>query len=195
LAVARVEPSGTMRWRCGVCGGPVVPKPADVAASQAELASLVAAQRARAIAVGWMAAACLLASIAVMALALGALVWGAAHVAGGVLAALGVAAATLTAATARRWRQSGASARASLDDAWERAALGVLRAKSGELTAEALASAMSTNVAHAESLLSRLAAEDRARVSVRDDADLGYRVAAGDEPDAPKTDAAKGRAP
>ena len=66
-ALARVEPSAALRWRCAVCGGPLVPTEGGVARSNGELASLVRVAAARAMALGWIAAAFVLGAIAVMA--------------------------------------------------------------------------------------------------------------------------------
>src|ERR1700722_9123913 len=94
-AASRVEPSKVLRWRCGVCGGPIVPTE-GIARSNRELASLVLAQRVRAMAVGWTATAYFFGAVGVMGVAVALLVGLASHGMGvllGVLAvlALGIA--------------------------------------------------------------------------------------------------------
>jgi hypothetical protein len=150
-----------------------------MARSSAELANLVAAQRMRAMALGWVAAAVVLGAMATMALGVAMLVWLASHLAGFVFAALAGAAATLCAAAARRSGKRNAQARAKLEEAWEQVADEVLRARGAELTAADLARAMRTDEGHAEALLARLSVSGRARVDVRDDAELAYRVQEG----------------
>jgi len=179
-ALARLEPSAALRWRCGVCGGPVVPTEDGVRRSGDELADLVVAQRARAIAVGWKAAGVLLGGVALMAVGLAVLLWGLSRAAFAVVTVLAVGAAALAALTARRSGRSDREARDRLDRAWQKAAADVLRARGDEVTAAQLAKAMHTDEAHAEALLGQLSALGQARVDVRDDADLGYRIA-GDE--------------
>ena len=142
-----------------------------------ELASLVRAQRARGIAVGWTAGVVLLACIAVMAAGVAALLWTSAHVGALVLTGIGVGSALLAIISRGRAAAGNAKARAALEEAWQRAASEILEARAGELTAAQLADVMRTDDAHAEALLSGLSATGRARVEVRDDAELAYRVA------------------
>lgn len=175
-AAARTEASASLRWRCAVCGGPLVPTEAGVARSNAELPHLVRSQRARAMALGWTAAAFMLVAVALMAAGAGLLVWFASHAAAIVLAVLATAAAAIAAGSARRARARRKDARVELDAAWERVAREVLKARGGETTAADLAKAMQTDEEHAEHLLSALSVEGRVRVDVRDDAELAYRV-------------------
>jgi type IV secretory pathway TrbD component len=173
---AAAEANGSLRWVCAVCGGPLVPTAAgDIPRSGAELADLVAAQRARGMAMGWGAAAVVLAATALMATGVGLLVWHVSHAAGGVVVALGVASALLTALCASRARRAGAQRAARLEVAWESVAAEVLRARGGAVTATELARAMATQEAHAESLLARLSAGGRARVAVTELSDLSYQ--------------------
>ena len=178
-AASRVEPSSAIRWRCGVCGGPVVPTDAGIARSNGELASLVRAQRTRAIALGWTAAGFVLAAIGLMGVGLALVVGLASHLAAFVLGAIAVVAAVAATVSLRRGRGCHAEARAELDRAWEFVAGEVLRARP-QTTAVDLAQAMHTDERHAESLLAQLSAEGRARVDVRDDAELAYHVPAED---------------
>jgi hypothetical protein len=175
-SLTEVEESPLLRWRCGVCGGPVVPSE-GVQRPHKELASLVRAQRARAVAVGWTAGMVLMSCIAVMAAGLAALLWTGAHLAALVLTGIGVAAALLAIVTRGRAGAVNRQARAAVEEAWQRAASEILEARRGELTAAQLADVMRTDEAHAEVLLSGLSASGRARVDVRDDAELTYRVA------------------
>jgi hypothetical protein len=174
-ALARTERSAALRWRCGVCGGPVVPTEEGVARSNGELASLVRAQRTRAMAVGWIAGAAVLGAIGVMGLGLALLLWLVSHFASIVLGGLAAGTGLLAMALARRARQRNAEAREAVDDAWELVAGEVLAARHGETTAPELARAMQTDEDHALTLLGRLSAKGRVRVDVRDDAELAYR--------------------
>ena len=178
-ALAEVERSTLLRWRCAVCGGPLVPSE-GVERPHGELGSLVRAQRARAMALGWTAAVVLFVCIAVMGAGVGALLWTASHMAGLVLSGVGAGAAMLAIASRVRSGRRNAEARKALDEAWQRAADEVLQARGGELTAPELATLMRTDQEHAEALLSGLSAGGRARVEVRDDAELAYRVATDD---------------
>ncbi|HEX3345041.1 MAG TPA: hypothetical protein VHS09_10745 [Polyangiaceae bacterium] len=183
-AVAHVEPSASLRWRCAVCGGPVVPTEGDVPRSDGELPHLVRSHRARAMALGWLAASFVLGSIAAMAAGVALLVGLASHLALGLLVVVAGVSALLAAGSLRRSRRRRAEARAELEQAWDRVAGEVLGARRVDTTAADLARVMRTTDAHAEGLLSRLSAHGRARVDVRDDAELAYRVS-----DAPATEA------
>jgi hypothetical protein len=164
-----------MRWICAVCGGPLVPTAAGEPRSGAELANLVGAQRARGIAVGWTAAALVLGASAAMASAVALLVWHASHAAGGVIGAIGMAGALLTAACAARARRADRECATRLDAAWESVAREILRARRGAVTATELARTLSTDEAHAETLLALLSATGHVRVAVTDQADLSYQ--------------------
>jgi hypothetical protein len=160
-----------------VCGGPIVPADAPLVRSNAELGSLVAAQRLRAIALGWTAGALVLAATGTMALGLALLLWTFAHVAAFVLGAVAVTAGI---GSGVAWARAGArraEVRAKLDEAWGSVADEVVRARGDEITAAELARTMRTDEANAQALLSQLSAVGRVRVAVREDADLAYRVA------------------
>ena len=134
---------------------------------------------ARAISVGWAAGAVALAVGAAMAAALALVTW-TAHVGHGAAAAFGaiaLAASLVASACAARGRRAGVRQVAHLDDAWELVADEVLRARGRALTAADLATAMSTQEAHAERLLSKLSVEGRVRVAVSEAADLSYQPA------------------
>jgi type IV secretory pathway TrbD component len=175
--MAQVERHGALRWRCSVCGGPVVPTDRDVPRSNRELASLVGAQRARAMAVGWIAAAMLFGAIAVVVLGFVPLLWLVSHGAAAIFAALGGVAAFTSAESARRAARCNAEVRAKLEDAWERVAREVIEGHDVGMTAPELARVMRTDDDHAERLLMRLSAGGRVRVAVREDAELAYRGA------------------
>jgi hypothetical protein len=181
-ALAAVEPNAALRWRCAVCGGPLVPTDDDVARSNGELADLVRSHRARAMALGWLAGALVLGSITLMTLGVALLVWFASHLAALLLATVGGVAGTLAVISARRSKRRRGEAREQLENAWERVAAEVLAARGGDTTAGDLARVMRTDVGHAETLLGRLSANGRARVDVREDADLAYRVSEGESP-------------
>jgi hypothetical protein len=175
-AVSRTEPSPLLVWRCGVCGGPVVPAEGLEKRDGGELASLVGAQRARAMGVGWLGATLVFGSMASMAVGLALLVGIAASATPAVvLGALALAGAVLAVLSGRRAARANAEARAKLEDAWAHVAEEVMRARVGEVTAKDLAKAMQTDEPRAERLLARLSAAGRARVEVREDADLAYR--------------------
>jgi MFS family permease len=193
-ALAQVERSSVLQWRCGVCGGPVVPTQGAIARSNSELASLVGAQRARGMALGWTAAAFLFGAIGAAALGLAPILWFASHIAAFVFAALGGIAALLWAASARGAAQRNAEARAKLDDAWTRVAGEVIRGQGAELTAPELARAMNTDDVHAERLLTLLSTGGRVTVAVRDDAELSYRVAVDDPAELTEPGGTRGRA-
>jgi hypothetical protein len=164
-----------------VCAGPVVPTAPGLARDDGEIASLVAAQRAGGIRLGWIAITFVLGAIASMAVGLALLVGLAVHTASAVLAALAFAATVLAVLSWRRARRAGAEARAKLDDAWVHVAEEVMRARDSEITAKDLATAMQTDVARAEELLSRLSATGRTRVEVREeDAELAHQLAEDD---------------
>jgi hypothetical protein len=148
--------------------------------SGAELASLVTAARARAMAVGWLATASVLGAIGVMALGLALLVWLASHLAAGLLGAVAAGAIVLAVVTARRSRARGAEAADALDRAWVSVADEVLRGRRRDMTAAQLAEAMHTNEEHAQALLAQLSVGGRVRTAVRDDAELAYRVEDGE---------------
>lgn len=160
-----------------MCAGPVVPTPPGLPRDAGELASLVGAQRAGAMRLGWIAATFVLGGIASMAIGLALLVGLAAHVASAVLIALAAGATVLALIAGRRASRAGQEARAKRDDAWVHVAEEVLRARAGEVTAKELATAMQTDAERAEMLLSRLSASGRTRVEVRDDAELAHQIA------------------
>jgi hypothetical protein len=187
-AVSRAERSALLVWRCGVCGGPVVPAEGLTKRDGGELASLVGAQRARAIGVGWLGATLVFGSIASMAVGLFLLVGlGAPVTPAVVLGALALAGIVLAVLSGRRAARANAEARAKLEDAWAHVAEEVMRVRVGEVTAKDLAKAMQTDETRAEKLLARLSAAGRVRVEVRDDADLAYRA----ESERPDSAAAK----
>ena len=194
-AVAHVEPSASLRWRCAVCGGPLVPTEGDIVRSDGELPHLVRSHRARAMALGWLAASFVLGSIAAMAAGVALLVGLASPLAAGLLGVVALVAASFAVVSFRRSRRCRAEAREQLDHAWDRVAGEVLSSRTVDTTAAELARIMSTKEEHAEGLLSRLSAHGRARVDVRDDAELAYRVSdegaasGGDDAESPGRDA------
>jgi hypothetical protein len=175
-AVAAAEPSASLRWRCAVCGGPRVPTEGDIPRSNGELPLLVRSHRVRAMALGWLAASFVLGSIAAMTVGVALLVGLASHLAAAILGVLAFVTASLAVMSLRRRGARRAEANAALDQAWDRVAGEVLRARQVDTTAADLARIMSTSIEHAEGLLSRLSAHGGARVDVRDDAELAYRV-------------------
>jgi hypothetical protein len=178
-ALAEVERSTAVRWRCGVCGGPVVPGDGSFPRDDRELASLVAAARARGMAIGWAAGGVVLLATGVIALPVVLLLWSIpiAHVAALAVASVAAAALALAGLSAARYRARAAEARAKLEEAWRSVADELLRARGVDVTAPDLARALRTDEAHAEALLSGLSSEGHARVAVDDDAQLSYRFA------------------
>ena len=174
--VTVVEPHRALVWVCGACGGPQVP--ADMPGlerSNAELAWLVRARRARAMAFGWRAAGVMLVLTAVLGIGVGALVFLVAHLAGSVVGGFGLASLALGLAAFARARARDGDVRAELDEAWQRVAGEVVAAGRGaEITAAELARVMHTDERYAEKLLGALSASDRVRVELGDDAELRY---------------------
>jgi Flp pilus assembly protein TadB len=127
-------------------------------------------------ALGWLAASFVLGAIGAMAVGVALLVGLVSHLAAALLGVVAVVAGVLAVSSLRRSRRRKAEARAELDQAWDRVAGEVLSARREDTTAADLARIMSTTEDHAEGLLSRLSAHGRARVDVRDDAELAYRV-------------------
>jgi hypothetical protein len=181
--VTVVEPHAALRWVCGACGGPQVP--ADMPSlvrSHAELAWLVRARRARAMAFGWRAAGVMLVLTAVLGLGVGALLFIVAHVAGIVVGSVGLLSLVLGLTAFARARARDVDVRAELDEAWQRVASEVLVAGRGaEITAVELARVMRTDEASAEKLLSVLSASNRVRVDLGDDAELRYAAPLADD--------------
>lgn len=179
-ATAAAEPSATMRWRCAVCGGPLVPSDASFPRSGAELGSLVGAARASAMAFGWTAAAITLGIVASFALVVALVLGHAAPMGAMVLGIVGGVAATLALAGGLRARNHRGEARNRVEQAWASVAGELLAARGGALTAADVARALSIDEPYAERLLSELSAEGRVRVAVRDDAQLSYRPSSPD---------------
>jgi hypothetical protein len=144
--------------------------------SDGELPVLVGSHRARSMALGWLAASFVLGSIAAMAAGVALLVGLASHLAALILGATALVAASLAWNSWRRSRQRRREASEALEQAWERVAREVLGARNGTTTAPELARIMSTRLEHAETLLAGLSAHGGARVDVRDDAELAYRI-------------------
>jgi len=112
-ALARPEPSRFFGLRCAACAGPVL----EGGAGDGALPHLVRAQRARAMAVGWTAAAAVLAGVATMGLALAVVVGAASRSAGLLFVAITAGAAAGVVAGARRASRGNADARAELEAA------------------------------------------------------------------------------
>src|SRR5579862_4692212 len=117
-AIAAAEPSATMRWRCAVCGGPLVPSDGSFPRSGAELGSLVGAARASAMAFGWTAAAITLGVVASFALVVALVLSHAAPGGAMVLGFVAGTAATLAFAGAMRARSRRGDVRALVEKAW-----------------------------------------------------------------------------
>jgi hypothetical protein len=186
-ASARFDPTPALRFCCGVCGGPVVPCDAPRARPDAELAHLVAAQRARAMALGWSAGTLVLALSCVFVASIALLLVAVqAHSSAAILAVVALVAAALGTVAGGRARAQRRRVRESLDLAWQCAAEDVLATRAAHglqvMSPPELATVLRTNEAHAERLLSALSADGRIRVLVGDDAELAYAAPADEDP-------------
>lgn len=177
-AVARVEPKGSgasVRWVCGVCGGPRMPSglggEAAVTPLREAKASQTRATRARAAFWVFVTIASFFTLVAVAAwpaALLMKLIW------------LAVAVTPTAFAVRARARASRATddANEALDRAWLAAAEDATsQAKKGVTVAE-LAARLKIDPVKAEELLTQLAVHDRTRIDVDDDADVRYSIAA-----------------
>jgi hypothetical protein len=167
-----------------------VPDDGSFARSGGELAGLVAAARARGVALGWIAATMVLGATVFVCLPSAVLIAHVAHAASWVLASVAGLALVLSIASALRWRRASREASLRLEEAWQLVAAEALRARSADVTAAELAKCLRTDEAHAERLLSELSALGRTRVAVSDEAQLSYRLSA--DTDAQAEDAARG---
>lgn len=177
-AVADVEPSGTLRWRCKACGGPRVPvEDALVVRTGREIPLLERAQRARMRAAGFRAAAGVVAGFGVISLLVSLLVM--ALVTPGVVGTIGTLVVTAVPFILAffAWRRGRAHARELeqlLDQAWTLVASDVLASVGDGLTAADLAKAMRLEEAQAEALLAELGATDFVHARVTDGGDVVY---------------------
>lgn len=175
-AIARVEPLGsgaTVRWVCGVCGGPRMPSglggEAAITPLREAKASQTRAVRSRAAFWVFMTIATFFTLVAVAAwpaAVLGKLIW------------LAIAMTPMAFAVRARARASRATgdANEALDRAWLAAAEDVAsRANKGVTVAE-LASRLKIDPVRAEQLLTQLAVHERTRIDVDDDAEVRYSV-------------------
>lgn len=177
-SVTEVEPSGALRFRCRVCGGPRVPvDDPDVVRSGREIKLLSSAQQARRRSAAWRVGAGLVAGFAALSLAVSLVVWLIASP--GVLGALGLlvmlAVPVVLALLARR--RAGAEARVqehALDQAWALVAGDVLASRGGELNAADLARVLRIDEARAELLLGQLNVNDFVHARVTEEGDVVY---------------------
>jgi hypothetical protein len=194
-AVAAAERSPTLRWRCAVCGAPVVPSDGSFPRGHGELPNLVGAARANAMAFGWTAATVVFAGVAALTASVALLLWGGTHGAAAILAVVAGSALALAAASGLRARARRGEAGAQIDRAWRGVTAELLAARGTALTPRDLMRALPLDEPIAEHLLAELSAEGRARVAVGEDAQLSYRVAAaeigGAEPKTQETEEKK----
>ena len=183
-AIADLEPSRALRYRCKVCGGPRVPSD-DLAVkrSGAETPALERAQRAHRVAAAWRVAAGVVAGFGGLSLLIALLVL--AVVTPGVLGTLATLFATLVPFVLAFvfWARGGSEHRnvvEALDEAWQRVAEEAITAHGGELTATELAKILRTDIPTAERLLARLGARDVVRSRVTDAGDVVYSSPAAD---------------
>jgi hypothetical protein len=177
-AIADLEPSKALRYRCKVCGGPRVPSD-DVAVkrSGSETPALERAQRAHRIATAWRVGAGVVAGFGGLSLLIALLVLGV--VTPGVLGTLATLFGTLVPFVLAFvfWRRGGAEYQKvtdALDEAWQRVAAEVIAAHGGELTAAELAKTLRSDTSTAERMLARLGAHDFVRSRVTDAGDVVY---------------------
>lgn len=176
-AIARVEPKGsgaTLRWICGVCGGPRMPNGLGGAKAQDPLREAKASQslalRARAAFWFFTMSTLFFTLVAVAA-------WPAALAVKVLLLGLAMAPAALAVQARARASRAATDAETALDTAWLAAAEDVAsHAKNGVTVAE-LASRLKIDAVKAEHLLTQLAVHDRTRIDVDDDAEVRYSVA------------------
>ncbi len=178
-AVARVEPKGlgpTLRWVCGVCGGPRMPGAVGGKVAMTPLreakASEARATRLRVRSWSLTLVAVVLTLVAPAGWSVG-LPWG-----------LFVVGAIVSMGFALKGRSLTASAMADANEALDRAWLAAAedlagRAQHGITVAE-LAERLKIDPARAERLLSKLAVGDRTRIDVGEDAEVRYSVAPAD---------------
>lgn len=177
---AVIEPKGegaSLRWVCGVCGGPRMPgglggEAATTALKEAKVfLSRATRSKAASVVLAVMAAFVTLVLIAA---------WPAALVAKLVLFAL----AAMPAAFAARARLKAAEATEKATDAegraWLAAAEDAVKKNPSGLTQEELAKTLKIDPARAEALLTQLAVHDRTRIDVGDDAEIRYSVSGAD---------------
>jgi hypothetical protein len=176
-AIARVEPKGsgaTVRWVCGVCGGPRMPSGLG---GEAAITPLREARASQTRAVKARAAFWVLMTIATFFTLVAVAAWPAAVV--GKLIWLAIAMTPMAFAVRARAKASRASddANEALERAWLAAAEDVAtHAKKGVTVAE-LATRLKIDPVMAEHLLTQLAVHERTRIDVDDDAEVRYSVA------------------
>jgi hypothetical protein len=180
--VADTEPHDALRHRCRVCGGPRVPiDDAEIVRSGREIPWLVRARRADLQRAGWRAGAGVVAGFGLLSLAVAILVIVLASPGlVGSIAALGASAVPFLVAMLgwARARALTTTRDETIARAWALAASDVLTHRGGELTADALAKILRTDVTHAERLLIDLHVADVARARVTEEGDLAYSVPA-----------------
>lgn len=177
-AVADVEPSGALRYRCRVCGGPRVPLDAEnVVRSGREIPVLERAQRARTRANAWRIGSAVVGAFGIVSLLVAVLVLFA--VSPGALATSGllvaVGAPFLLALWA--WTMGTRAARdrdAAIDEAWGIVAADATRDLGADIQALDLARMLRTDEARAEHLLARLSAEDLVHARVTEAGELMF---------------------
>lgn len=176
--IARVEPKGagaSLKWVCGVCGGPRMPNGAGGEAAAAPLREARASQRRalRARARFWALTvmALFFTLVAVAAWPVAALV---SHL---ILLAMAMAPTLLAVRARSRARRATEDENEALERAWLAAAEEVTsHAKKGVTVAE-LATRLKIDAVKAEALLTQLAVHDRTRIDVDEDAEVRYSIA------------------
>lgn len=172
-ATGHLERHVVLRWVCAVCGGPRLPgvpsPPArEASALRRSFAEWRGKQTRGVAAAGLTGLGVVLAGGAVAGLLAGALA------APAVLGAAAVVAAVGGAGSRAKARARAKAARGAVDEAWDGAVARALDTAGRHLTAAELATALRLEEPEAEELLGRLAAGDRVRVHLGDDAELRY---------------------
>jgi hypothetical protein len=177
-SVADLEPHGTLRFRCRVCGGPRVPLEApDAVRTGREQPLLAVAQSARMRAAAFKVGSASAGGFGLLSLLIALVVLGLASP--GFLATLAtlVVVAVPLVVSLLAWRRAKRHEQEldrALDDAWALVASDLIRQRGAELTASELAAAMRLSEQQAELLLARLSVQDFVRARVTDDGDIAY---------------------
>jgi hypothetical protein len=177
-AIARVEPKGagpSLKWVCGVCGGPRVPHGLGGEAAAQPLREARASQR---LALRRRASFWVFTMIALFFTLVAVAAWPVAALLSHLMLLAMAMTPTLLAVRARsRAHRADADASEALERAWLAAAEDVTsHAKNGVTVAE-LASRLKIDATKAEKLLTELAVHDRTRIDVDDDAEVRYSIA------------------
>ena len=172
-AVARAESKGEDRWVCAICGGPRIPGGHGGKAAAGALAkekNAIARARVQSFATVFLAIVTGLFTLLGLAILPASIV--------GKLIFLALAIVPLALALRARSRASRArkDARAAHEEAWLTAAEEIARSAKNGITAAELGKMLAIPPKDADRMLTDLAARDKARIDVDDDAAVRYRI-------------------